>query len=90
MHFKRLESKPIVRRDKDHRGQALALEPFEHAEPVELRHLDIEKDQVGSPRLNDFDRLQPVAALADDFDIRRARQQLSNPRGPRLVRNPTR
>ncbi len=74
----------VVGRHEDHRH--VAANQLQHLEPVELRHLDVEKQQVGVQLGHDLHRLEAVGALRDDVDAGRRRQVLANHRaGERLV-----
>ena len=42
----------------------------QHVEAVHLRHLDVEKDQIGRQRIDGFHCLTAIPALIDDFDLR--------------------
>src|SRR5207248_1493061 len=50
----------------------------QHPEPVDLRHLDVEKDQVRRERAKGPQRLPAVAAFANDNHVGVRRQQLAN------------
>ena len=61
-------------------------EHFQHIEPVALRHLDIQKNEVGFLVTNLFECLDTGSGFSDDLDVRVALQQ--NPdicAGERLV-----
>jgi hypothetical protein len=55
-----------------HLGQAA-----QHAEPVELRHHQIERDDVGLQGRALLERVEPVPRDTGDFDARRCRQHLA-------------
>src|SRR5205085_12704166 len=48
----------------------------DHLEAVDLRHLDVEKHDVGLDRVERREHLAPVAALADDRKLGERREQL--------------
>ncbi len=70
-------------RDEDH-GH-VAAEQLEHLEAVELRHLDVEEQQVGGEVVHGLDRLEAVLALADDLEAARALEILAQHRARRLL-----
>ena len=67
-------------------GRSCGVQAREHAEAVEARHLHVEQDQVGLLLGDRLDRLEAVAALADDLDVRLVLQPVAHPlAGQRLV-----
>src|SRR5262245_52243046 len=88
MHLKRFERVLVEGGDKDY-----CLDPFwsnlgEHVETIQLRHLNVEKQQIGWRTLNRFYRFPSVTAFTHDLDLRIAFEQDSqiSPR-QRLVIN---
>jgi hypothetical protein len=68
--FKRVDRVLLERGDKDNDGEIVSGDPFEDAEPVHLRHLDIEEKEIGRMGPNRFDSRQAVRALRHAFHIR--------------------
>ena len=69
VRLERLDRVFHVRRD-EHDERRLDLgQPGDHRKPIEPRHLDIEKDEIGLERLDRPDRLATVDAALDDLDI---------------------
>src|ERR1051326_323378 len=60
------------------RRRATGRQRLEHPEPVDPRHLDVEKNQIGITLLNDVDGLLRIATLADHFHIALDRQEPTN------------
>jgi hypothetical protein len=74
----------LVERGDDHDRQivdaAVRFEPLKHAEPVELRHHDIEKHEIEIPAFDRRQGLDPVGRLLDLADaeaLQPAHQQVS-------------
>ena len=57
-------------RHHDHRHRPQPHDLLEEFEAVHVRHLDVERDDVGIERLDRVARLAGVAGLADDLDVR--------------------
>ena len=57
-----------VRRHQHHTGRQVVSERFQNAEAVAIRHLDVEKEQVGASGPNDLDRLSSVRGLSHHLD----------------------
>ena len=75
MNFKGAQREFIVRGDKhDDRPRTNG---FRHAEAVQLRHLHVQKNQVGRVVLNHGHRRASVGTVADDFNFRFQLQQLA-------------
>src|SRR6185295_10146016 len=43
---------------------------LEHVEAIHLRHLDVEKDQIGRQRVDGFDCVATIPALLEDLNLR--------------------
>ena len=85
VHFKRAERVLVVRGDEDDRRHR-AAERARQRQAVDLRHLNIEKHQIGRRALDRRHRLRTVAAFADQLDVRLVPQQRQHPRpGDRLI-----
>ena len=69
----------VVRRHEHRRGQLVRLQGRQHLEAIQLRHLHVEKQQVGAIRPDTIGGLGTVAALAHDDDVRLRVEQLANP-----------
>jgi hypothetical protein len=70
----------VIGGDEDERGRPLVLvERVEDTEAVELRHLYVEKDQVGPLGTDRIDRLEPGAAFTDHDDIRLVGEECADP-----------
>ncbi len=67
VHVERPQRVLVVGRDEHDRH--VAADQFEHLEAVELRHLDVEKQQVGMQLGDGLDCLEPVGALGHDLDV---------------------
>ena len=66
--FERGERVFVVRGDEDN-GRHVLAERARECEAIHLRHLDVEKHQVGRGGLDDGDGLRSRRAFADDFDV---------------------
>ena len=69
----------IVGGHEDHERHALAADGFDHLEAVHLRHLHVEEHEIRLVIDDRRDGFFAVAALADDLDVRLARQQPGQP-----------
>ncbi len=65
--FECLQRVLIVRGDEDHGD--VAADEIEHLEAVELRHLDVEEQQIRLQFGDDLDRLEAIGALGDDSHV---------------------
>ncbi len=74
--FERADRIFVVRRDED--DQRRAVEQLQHFEPVELRHLDVEQQDVGIVLGDGLDRFESVGALRHELDIRLRAEVLAN------------
>ena len=78
LRLERPHGKRVVRgNENDDRHPFRAAYP-DHLERVELRHLHVEKHEIGRFLFQSRQRLTTVAALADDDHVRLAREQLPN------------
>ena len=68
----------VVGGREDHRH--VAADQVEHLEAVELRHLDVEEQQVGRQLRHGLHRLEAVGALRHDLDVRFGGQVLAEDR----------
>jgi hypothetical protein len=76
----------IVGRYEDDRRHAVGANRFDDLEPVHLRHLDVQEDEIGGQIVDGGERLLAVAGLRDDLHVRLRRQQAGDPlSGQRLV-----
>ena len=74
----------VVRGDEDHRH--VAADQLQHLEPIQLRHLHVEEQQVGRELRHRLHRLEAVGALRHDLDVRFGGEELAEHRaGQRLV-----
>ena len=55
----------------------LAVEELQHLEAVQLRHLDVEEEDVRGEFAHRFHRFEAVGALADDLEVRVGGEQLA-------------
>src|SRR5258705_12557629 len=79
VHAKRLEREFFVRGDKDDRRHPLGADRADHTEPVDLRHLHVEQDEVGLERFDRLDRRLAVGAVTNGFELRILADQLAQP-----------
>ena len=56
---------------EDHRRRAIAQE-FEHVEPGQLRHLNVEKHEIRRQLFDQLHRFDAVRRLTDDLNVRDA------------------
>src|SRR6185369_786101 len=70
-----LQSILIERRDKDDCLNLLRSHVCKHVEPIHLRHLNVEKDQVRRKVLNRFNCLTAITTLFEYFDLRISLEQ---------------
>src|SRR5690606_36826874 len=75
-----LQGELVVGGDEDGHRHPLDAYPFEHAEAVEPRHLDIEEDQVRLHFADRFDRLDPVLALPRELHVVLPGEQVADAR----------
>src|SRR5215475_3813956 len=59
----------IESRDENDRGQTRGVERGQRPKAVELRHLNVEKDQIRLDPFDGRDGFAPVAAFAENFDV---------------------
>ncbi len=67
VNFERPNRESIVR-GNEHHGPVRANQ-LQHFKTVELRHLDIEEQQIGFELCGKFDCLEAVRAFGDDFNV---------------------
>ena len=67
MHFEGAQREAVVGGGED--VVRLAACQLHHLEAVQLRHLDVEEDQLGVELADRLDRLEAVGAFADDLDV---------------------
>ena len=70
MNIESLQRILIERGNKDDRLDVLWTNAREHVEAVHLRHLDVEKNQIGRKRVDGFDCLAAIATFFEDLDLR--------------------
>ena len=58
----------------------VAPEQLEHLEAIQLRHLHVEKHEIGRQLGDRLDRFEPVPALGDDLDARMRLEVLAHHR----------
>ena len=75
MHLECAQRVLVVRGGEDHRD--IASDQVEHLEPVQLRHLHVEEQQVGRQLRHCLHRLEAVGALRHDLDVRFGGQELA-------------
>ena len=84
VHLERADGVAVVGGDEN--DGDVAADELEHVEPVELRHLDVEHQQIGLQLGRCFHRLESVRALGDDLDVGVVGQPLAkNPARERFV-----
>jgi hypothetical protein len=76
MHLERAERVLIVSRDEDDRHAA--ADELEHFEAAQLRHLHVQKQQVGREFADRLDGFEPVRALGDDLHARMRAEELAD------------
>jgi hypothetical protein len=69
VHLERTECVLVVRGDEHDRRHLLGPDGLDDTEPIDARHLHVEKHQIGDLVLNRRHGLGAVAALTDHFDI---------------------
>ena len=69
MHIKRLECKVLIRGDKDYKRRSCLIDLRYHTESVQLRHLNIKKDQIRLQAANGFDGFPTIGGRTDNFNI---------------------
>ena len=69
VHLEGAQGELDVGRHENDGGHGRAVEPFQHAEAVQFRHLHVEKDQIGFLSADRGHCLAAVGALASDFDV---------------------
>ena len=76
----------LIGGDEDEQRRLDLHHPLDDTEPVEAGHLDVEQHEIGFERLDLADRLAPVGAGVDHFDIvERLQAQLKALDGELLV-----
>src|SRR5215213_8990965 len=75
MNVEGFESILIERGHEDDRLNVLRSNAGQHVEAVHLRHLDVEKDQIGRERVDGLDRLTAIPALLENLDVRLSVEQ---------------
>ena len=84
VHLERADRVTVVGGDED--DGDVAADELEHVEPVELRHLDVEQQQVRLQLGRGLHGLEAVGALGDDLDVGMRGQPLAkNAARQRLV-----
>jgi len=61
----------VERRQDQHRGRALSVseDPTGRLEPVQVGHLDVHQDDVGTSPARELDGVATVDRLADDVEV---------------------
>lgn len=70
--LERADGVRIVSGDENNRWRG--IESLEHFEPIELGHLNIQKDEIRVSFGDGFHGLKTVGAFGDDFDLRVGRE----------------
>ena len=76
MDLERLERVVVEGGDEDDR--LIASDELEHFEAIELRHLDVEQEQVRLEIRDGLDRLEAVGALGDDLHLVHVSQKFAH------------
>ncbi len=76
MHLKGFHRVLVVSRHEDHRR--VLLHQFQDLEPVQLRHLHVEEEEIRLELRDGLDGFETVGAFGNDFDIRVRREVLSH------------
>ena len=78
IHLERAHSILVERRRKHHLGNRhLAVQQLlQHAKSVQTRHLNIQKHQVRLMRPDQFNRLDSIGSLRENFDSTSSLQQI--------------
>ncbi len=76
--FERAQGVLVIGSDENDRGQT-CFGGFDQLKAVQLRHLDIQKSEIGREFPYGFARVHAVGTLANDPDVRLRRQQLAQP-----------
>jgi hypothetical protein len=79
VHIERANRVLVVGGHEHDDGQRFSLERLQHAEPIELRHLDIEKHEIGSLSADDIHRLGTVARLPHEREACRRSDERPKP-----------
>jgi hypothetical protein len=66
LYLERLDRISVVRRDEDNQRSGTSGKRRHDTKPVEVRHLHIEKQDVGTTAPSGFDRFMSAPALGDD------------------------
>ena len=74
-------------RDHDNRRRTQPHQLFEEVEAGHLRHLDIERDDIGIERLDRIARFERIRGFAHDFDVGRDRERMRDqlPHAARII-----
>ena len=80
VRVERLQSVLVVRGDEDDGRPArfVALDELEHLESVELRHLDVEEEEIGLRLGDGLHGFEAVRALGEDPDVRVRGEKLAH------------
>ncbi len=79
MRIKGAQRELIECGDEDHRGHLLHVQNFEHSKTVQFRHLHIQKDQIGTLRLDGGHGFPAVGTLPHHLDVVFTPEQRANP-----------
>jgi hypothetical protein len=69
LHLERAKRVAVERGDEHDRRRRLPGDRLEDTERVEVRHLDVEKEQLRLERGHLLDRLPSAGACSNDFDL---------------------
>jgi len=70
VYFKRFEREFVVSGHENDERHIFRADDFDHFKAADLRHLNIEKNQVGREFSDGVDSFAPVGAFADNLDFR--------------------
>jgi hypothetical protein len=73
--LERVQRVVLVGRDEHHRRNAIHLERGDDAEAVQLRHLDVDEDEVRLESRDEIERVESVAALTHELQPGRLSHQ---------------
>src|SRR5262245_60459112 len=68
----------IERGHEDNRLNVLGTNALEHIKTVELRHLDVEKDQIRRHRVDRFDCLTTITTFVENLNLRILLEEQTN------------
>src|SRR4026209_354776 len=78
MDLERAHGILVVRSYEDDVGRRLRIERFEHLETAQLRHLNVQKDEVRPERLDRINSFTTIRTLRNYLDVRILSQHFAN------------